>query len=252
MRILSAQKNHVTRNSTLSIATMQYSNMNKNTIKKFNMSPDAIMQLAIQMAFYSLYNETVPTYESCSTAAFLKGRTECIRSATSATKQATLAILNGGTKNAKQLILNCSNMHGHLFLPSFTGQGFDRHILGLKITSERIGKETPLLFEDPGFLRMGHFVLSTSTLSTNTVVFGGFGPVVEDGFGIGYNVSSNEMGAVITSYKKHRNAKEFSEALWKSLDVLHSIMRDSFDSNLLKNHNFIVTSNYKLVKGKIK
>ncbi|KIH44637.1 hypothetical protein ANCDUO_25337, partial [Ancylostoma duodenale] len=80
-------------------------------------------------------------------------------------------------------------------------QGFDRHLLGLKITAERLGKETPALFEDPGFVRMGNFVLSTSTLSTNTIVFGGFGPVVDDGFGIGYNVSSSRLGAVITSHK---------------------------------------------------
>ncbi|KAK6040054.1 hypothetical protein COOONC_22442 [Cooperia oncophora] len=127
------------------------------------------------------------------------------------------------------------------------GQAFDRHFLGLKISAERIGMKTPSLFEDQGFLRMGHFVLSTSTLSTNTIVFGGtqfsvqsfrnvcplqrflsiasgFGPVVEDGFGIGYNVSSSRLGAVISSQKKHRDAKEFSQALVKNLDILRSIM----------------------------
>lgn len=44
-------------------------------------------------------------------------------------------------------------------------------------------------------------MLSTSTLSTDTIVFGGFGPVEEDGFGIGYNVTSEYLGAVITSNK---------------------------------------------------
>ncbi|KIH46340.1 hypothetical protein ANCDUO_23608, partial [Ancylostoma duodenale] len=103
-------------------------------------------------------------------------------------------------------------------------QGFDRHLLGLKITAERLGKKTPALFEDPGFVRMGNFVLSTSTLSTNTIVFGGFGPVVDDGFGIGYNVSSSRLGAVITSHKKNRDAKEFSTALKKSLDILKNVV----------------------------
>ncbi|KAK6010456.1 hypothetical protein OSTOST_24515 [Ostertagia ostertagi] len=78
--------------------------------------------------------------------------------------------------------------------------------------------KTPALFEDPGFLRMGHFVLSTSTLSTNTIVFGGFGPVVDDGFGIGYNVSSSRMGAVISSHKmgeQTTNRPEMVEAAKK-------------------------------------
>lgn len=48
---------------------------------------------------------------------------------------------------------------------------------------------------------MGNFVLSTSTLSTDTIVFGGFGPVVKDGFGIGYNVVGSKLGAVVASNK---------------------------------------------------
>ncbi|KIH48507.1 hypothetical protein ANCDUO_21423, partial [Ancylostoma duodenale] len=74
-----AQKAHVQRNSSLDFSTVEYDGLNKETIKKSKMSPDSIMQLAIQMAFYSLYKDFVPTYESCSTAAFLKGRTECMR-----------------------------------------------------------------------------------------------------------------------------------------------------------------------------
>ncbi|KAJ1363183.1 hypothetical protein KIN20_022990 [Parelaphostrongylus tenuis] len=224
-RIANAQKDHVARNSGLSFATMEYTDMNKEVIKKSKMSPDSMMQLAIQMAFYSLYKQTVPTYESCSTAAFLKGRTECMRSATAATKEATLAILEGNSKNVEQLLSKCSTTHGQLVKEASMGQGFDRHMLGLKITANRLGKPTPLLFEDPGFLRMEHFVLSTSTLSTNTIILGGFGPVVEDGLGIGYNVSSSRMGAVISSHKKHRDSKEFAEALVKSLDILRDIIR---------------------------
>jgi carnitine O-palmitoyltransferase 2 len=48
---------------------------------------------------------------------------------------------------------------------------------------------------------MGNFVISTSTLTTETIVFGGFGPVVQDGFGIGYNVVASKLGAVISAYK---------------------------------------------------
>ncbi|KAK6750791.1 hypothetical protein RB195_002636 [Necator americanus] len=220
-----AQKAHIQRNNVLDFSTMEYDGLNKDTIKKSKMSPDSVMQLAIQMAFYSLYKEFVPTYESCSTAAFLKGRTECMRSATAATKEAALAFSAGKTEKAGELLSQCSNTHSQLVKEASMGQGFDRHLLGLKITAERLGKKVPSLFEDSGFLRMGHFVLSTSTLSTNTIAFGGFGPVVQDGFGIGYNVSSSRLGAVITSHKKNRDAKEFSKALERNLDILKTIMK---------------------------
>lgn len=48
---------------------------------------------------------------------------------------------------------------------------------------------------------MQQFVLSTSTLSTDTIVFGGFGPVVKEGLGIGYDVDDKNLGAIVSTYK---------------------------------------------------
>lgn len=81
------------------------------------------------------------------------------------------------------------------------GQGFDRHLLGLKITAERLNRPLPAIFQSEVYKYMSQFVLSTSTLTTETIVFGGFGPVVKDGFGIGYNVVGSKLGAVISGHK---------------------------------------------------
>ncbi|CAI4227131.1 unnamed protein product [Auanema sp. JU1783] len=223
--ISSAQTTHVKANEGLDFATMEYPGMNRDTIKKTKLSPDSVMQLAIQMAFYSLYKEFVPTYESCSTAAFLKGRTECMRSATSATREATLAILEQGKTDVRELLKKCSNDHSQLVKEASMGQGFDRHLLGLKISAQRLGKDLPAFYNDAGYNRMGHFVLSTSTLSTETIVFGGFGPVVGDGFGVGYNVVASKLGAVISSHKSQKDAAQFSDALYKNLDILKKLLQ---------------------------
>lgn len=111
--------------------------MNRDSIKKHKLSPDSVMQLAIQLAFYRLYKEFVPTYESCSTAAFLKGRTECIRSATDATREAVLKV-EQGEKLPMELFKRCSDSHSQLVKEASLGKGFDRHILGLKITAQRL------------------------------------------------------------------------------------------------------------------
>ncbi|GMT25977.1 hypothetical protein PFISCL1PPCAC_17274, partial [Pristionchus fissidentatus] len=223
--IQSAQKKHAAANSDLDFATVQYTGMTRDSIKKFKVSPDSLMQLALQMSFHSLYKEFVPTYESCSTAAFLKGRTECMRSATSATRAATEAIAKGAKgADAKALIAQCSAVHSQLVKEASMGQGFDRHLLGLRITAERAGRAPHDFYASAAHARMAHFVLSTSTLSTETLVFGGFGPVVPDGFGVGYNVVGSMLGAVITSNKSHRDARQFGDALHKSLDELKSIL----------------------------
>ena len=81
------------------------------------------------------------------------------------------------------------------------GKGFDRHLFGLRVTAERLGRPLDPLFTHNIYKRMNHFVLSTSTLSTDTIYFGGFGPVVADGYGVGYNVTDAKLGAVVTAYK---------------------------------------------------
>lgn len=87
------------------------------------------------------------------------------------------------------------------FITRFLGQGFDRHLLGLKITAERNNQPLPAIFNSQVYKHMGNFVLSTSTLSTDMIIFGGFGPVIKDGLGIGYNVVESKLGAVISGYK---------------------------------------------------
>uniref|UniRef100_A0A0K0F2F2 Carnitine O-palmitoyltransferase 2, mitochondrial (inferred by orthology to a human protein) n=1 Tax=Strongyloides venezuelensis TaxID=75913 RepID=A0A0K0F2F2_STRVS len=217
--IKNVQRQHLTLIDKLEFGTVEYHSMNKNLLKKCKVSPDSIMQLAIQLAYYKTYKQFVPTYESSSTAAFLKGRTECVRSATLQTKEAVLAI-NQGKSNILQLIRNASAVHYNLCKEAAMGQGVDRHLLGLKIMAEKYNKPIPEFYENDTVKYMNHYVLSTSTLSSDTIIFGGFGPVVPDGFGIGYNVTADKMGAVISSYKNKKNAQEFSNSLYNSLDEI--------------------------------
>jgi carnitine O-acetyltransferase len=52
----------------------------KNLIKKFQVSPDAYAQMAIQLAYYKMYGYCKATYESAGTRKFKHGRTETGRS----------------------------------------------------------------------------------------------------------------------------------------------------------------------------
>jgi carnitine O-palmitoyltransferase 2 len=66
----------------------------------------------------------------------------------------------------------------------FVGQGFDRHLFGLRRFAEQDGRKLPAIFQDPAYAAINHNIISTSTLSSPTIRAGGFGPVVKDGFGI--------------------------------------------------------------------
>lgn len=65
-----------------------------------------------------------------------------------------------------------------------SGEGFDRHLFALKKLADVSGKKVGL-FMDPAYASINHNILSTSTLSSDVVMLGGFGPVVDNGLGIG-------------------------------------------------------------------
>ena len=59
--------------------------------------------------------------------------------------------------------------------------------------------ELPEFIRDPTFGVMNHFRMSTSTLNSPYVESGGFGPVVEDGYALGYMVYDDYIGVVAIS-----------------------------------------------------
>ena len=58
----------------LDLNIVQLPGMGKDYCKGKKVSPDALTQLGFQLAYFKLYGTFVPTYESCSTAAFKHGK----------------------------------------------------------------------------------------------------------------------------------------------------------------------------------
>ncbi|KAK2579173.1 hypothetical protein KPH14_002697 [Odynerus spinipes] len=222
------RKNYETWVKQLCVDHFIYEGFGKNECKSIKISPDAIMQLAFQLAVYEQESQMVPTYESCSTAAFKHGRTETIRSCTLQTKATCVALTQKNsdisTTELKKMIFECSNMHNILTKEAAMGEGFDRHLFALKRISEEIGICKPAIFEDPSYDYLNHNVLSTSTLSSPAVIAGGFGPVVNDGYGIGYMIQDHRLGATVTSYQGKRNANEYVKSLENAFKTIHRVL----------------------------
>ncbi|KAK9889185.1 hypothetical protein WA026_004464 [Henosepilachna vigintioctopunctata] len=222
--ITDAKKEYKKLCSTLDVNFLVFDGIGKNICKKERVSPDAVMQLAFQVAYHKLTGKFVPTYESCSTAAFKHGRTETIRPCTVATKNMTLALnisnSNPSTKTLKEMLMECSRYHGQLTKEAAMGQGFDRHLFALKYFANK-NNITCNIFEDPEYSIINHNILSTSTLNSPAILAGSFGPVVEDGLGIGYMILDDACGAIVTNYLSGANGKDFIDALKASfIDIL--------------------------------
>lgn len=220
-----AKKDYEQITSSLSINLLQSHEFGKNLVKKHKLSPDAIMQLGFQIAYYRMFKCSPATYESCSTAAFKHGRTETIRPASTATLACAKAFEPthpAGNEELLKLITESSQYHSQLTKNAAMGQGFDRHFFALKGYSQKDSQNQPI-FEDPSFAKLNHIILSTSTLSSDSVLLGGFGPVNAENYGLGYAMYDDFLGCNVSTYPKC-DGSQLTEELQKVFSDIHSVL----------------------------
>lgn len=228
--ITEALKNHKKVVDSLDMNYLKYPGISRDGCKRYQASPDSVMQLAFQLAFYKQNQKFVSTYESCSTAAFRHGRTETMRPCTNETKKFVETIIQSkkvevSKTELRALLDACSTKHFQLTKEAAMGQGFDRHLFGLRHTAELNNILQSGIFTDPAYANMNHNILSTSTLSSPALAAGGFGPVVQDGYGIGYNIQSGFCGCVVTNYKTTRDGLDFVDCLQNSFEEIEEVLQ---------------------------
>jgi carnitine O-acetyltransferase len=195
----------------------------KSAMVRHGVSPDAFVQMAFQLAFFTLTGETVSTYESVDTKHFLHGRTEAMRSVSDASV-AFVQALRGRRPStaAADLLRTAIDRHVATLARCKEGRGVDRHLLGLR-RMVRPDEEVPAIFTDPGYTTLTRSVLSTSALpSSPGVALTCFGPVVDDGFGLSYTVHGDTTVCVVTNF--HGLANDFADELERSLEEMDSLL----------------------------
>jgi carnitine O-acetyltransferase len=78
-----------------------------------------------------------------------------------------------------------------------------RHLFGLRRMLDE-GEAVPALFTDAAFTKSSHWRLSTSHCGSKALKLFGFGPVVPDGFGVGYAVKNDNISFTITGKVKRQ------------------------------------------------
>lgn len=227
-----AKKRHLCTTNNLELNHVSQDGLTKSFLKSKRISPDSFFQLAFQMAFFEIsQGSTAATYESCSTATFKHGRTENIRSATLSTQKACQMLLldkeNYSIAQLRAAINECSQVHSRLAKEASAGLGFDRHFFALKLAAARQGMEDVSLFKDTSYREANHFTLSTSSLYAGKLYGGGFGPVVDDGFGLAYGYDGDNLTVMASNYKSRRNGSQFAEALKLSMNEIYKVLRET-------------------------
>ncbi|XP_053292703.1 choline O-acetyltransferase [Pleuronectes platessa] len=178
----------------------------KEFIKKQKISPDAYIQVAIQLAYYRCHRRPVSTYESASIRRFQQGRVDNIRSATPNALAFVKAMTDGmqSTNDTEkmEMLRGAIAAQTNYTIRTITGMAIDNHLLGLREIAHELRMEKPEIFKDEAYLISNQFILSTSQVPTTVEMFCCYGPVVPNGYGVCYNPQSDHIIFSVSSFRE--------------------------------------------------
>lgn len=169
------------------------------------------------LAYYRLYGKIVCTYEPVLTKQFYHGRTEAVRTATPEAAEFCRVCANPNSTKSQKLdaLRKATKEHSRLVKESAAGKGVDRHLFALKCIAEKNDLPVPKFFESRPWRLLNHTILSTSNCGNPSLRLFGFGPVVQDGFGIGYIIRDHALQYSVSS--KHRQTERYVNTLQNTL-----------------------------------
>ncbi|EWC43506.1 hypothetical protein DRE_07506 [Drechslerella stenobrocha 248] len=205
------------------LRVQQYQGYGKGLIKKFKCSPDAYVQMIIQLAYKKMYGVNRPTYESAATRKFQQGRTETCRSVSDESVAFCNAILDPEVdeKTARGLFRKAIDAHVKYIAEASEGKGVDRHLWGLKQLLQS-GEEVPAIYKDPAYSYSSSWSLSTSQLSSEYFNGYGWSQVIDEGWGIAYMINENSIQFNVVS--KKLGAERMSFYLRDAADDIRALM----------------------------
>ncbi|KAM9422713.1 carnitine palmitoyltransferase 1Aa (liver) isoform 1-T1 [Salvelinus alpinus] len=213
----------------------------KGLIKKCRTSPDAFIQIALQLAHFRDKGRFCLTYEASMTRMFREGRTETVRSCTVETCAFARSMVEDNPRELRlKLLKEAATRHQQLYRLAMTGGGIDRHLFCLYVVSKYLGEDSAFLKE----VLSEPWRLSTSQTPLQQVELfdlarhpeyvssgGGFGPVADDGYGVSYIILGENLINFHISSKhsspetdSHRFGNHIKQAM---LDILALFQLDA-------------------------
>ncbi|KHJ36209.1 putative carnitine o-acetyltransferase [Erysiphe necator] len=227
-----AQKDFAQKIDQHDLSVQAYQAYGKNLIKRFKFSPDAYVQMIIQLAYFKMFGKNRPTYESAATRRFQQGRTETCRSVSDESVAFCKAISssNFNAEEVFKLFGEAIKAHVEYISAASDGKGVDRHLFGLKKLIAP-GEDVPVIYKDPAYNYSCTWFISTSQLSSEYFNGYGWSQVTDDGWGIAYminensiqfNVVSKGLGSERMSFYLNEAAGDIRDLLLPTLEPIKS------------------------------
>ncbi len=204
-----------------------FDDFGSDTAKRLGISPDALVQVAYQLAHQRSRGFLGSTYESVAVRHYRHGRTEALRAVTPEVVR-FVALMNDSTATATaraEALRAAAGAHVAHTRDCQAGRAPERHLAELQRIQRHRGDEPLAIYESPGWRILRDDYLSTSSVSSVNVRFFGFGPPTAQCIGIGYIVQPGGFNIYLSASKgieqhMHQFAHAISVAIPELCDLL--------------------------------
>ncbi|KAG8576508.1 hypothetical protein GDO81_009887 [Engystomops pustulosus] len=217
---------------------LRFTDFGKGLIKKCRSSPDAFLQISLQLAHYRDKGHFCLTYEASMTRLFREGRTETVRSCTSESCEFVKAMEDPEQTKENRLALYraAAERHQLMYRLAMTGKGIDRHIFCLYLVSKYLGTDSPFLqqvLSEPWRLSTSQTpqqqlkLFDLEHFPEHISAGGGFGPVADDGYGVSYIFAGENVITLHISSKfssPETNSHRFGQKICQSMRDLAELL----------------------------
>lgn len=221
----------------LDLRILSHNAYGKGFMKTCRVSPDAYIQMALQLAYYRDNGRFSLTYEASMTRLYREGRTETVRPCTVESTAWVKAMENPNTsvEDRINLLKKACEIHQRAYQDAMIGKGIDRHLFCLYVVSKYLEVDSPFLkavLSEPWRLSTSqtpHGQTSRFNVKENPACIsagGGFGPVADDGYGVSYIVAGEDLIFFHISSKISSpvtNSSRFAKNIEKALDDMKTL-----------------------------
>ncbi|MFH4973318.1 hypothetical protein AB6A40_000027 [Gnathostoma spinigerum] len=212
------------------VKNFTFTDFGKSFIKRFSMSPDSFIQIALSLTYYRIHHEIAPSNERGSLRWFKGGRTEVCRLPNPESAMFLKEYSDPETEHTQFQIAYTMYMaamwHKHYVTKVQGGKGFDRHLLGLQLTAKEHNVKLHELYSCKAYKQMNDFGLYASQVRTRNEIMMYYGPARPEAYGICYNprMDSIAFGVVTNNSCPITDATRFTDVLRTTLMDMKGLM----------------------------
>ncbi|KAL4004301.1 hypothetical protein ACER0C_004014 [Sarotherodon galilaeus] len=223
----------------LDLRVLVFNHFGKKIPKAHQISPDAFIQMAIQLAYYRIHQQCCASYEAASMRLFRKGRLSVILSTSSASAAFVKSFDDPKKQNSdkRNLLENAIKVHTWntnisitiQYLSEIRGRTTFGHFLALKVQAIENSIPMPDIYTDTSLDKAFNFLLSTSQVSFKAPCLACAVPEKLNVYDFCYSVTSDDFTFVVSAWKscKENNVVRLIQTLEDTLLDMEMLLEET-------------------------